>query len=314
LFCAEPLKLELVSAERIWNEAPHNAFTSLVRFKDRWFCSFREGKAHVSPDGAMRILTSADGKTWESAALLNSETADLRDPKLCVSPQGQLIVSAVAALHKPVGYTHRSMLWRSDDGRTWSEPLEIGDPNYWLWRINWRGNEAFSVGYDCAKLADTRLFRSTDGQRFEQWVVPFVSGGAPNEASLVFRRDDSCVCLLRRDGKPVGLVGTAKPPYKEWEWKELSKYVGGPHMISFPGEPADRLVAAVRLIDGKHRTALCAIDADTGKVTELLTLPSGGDCSYPGIVWHDNQLWVSYYSSHEGKTSIYLARAKVVDK
>ena len=46
-------------------------------------------------------------------------------------------------------------------------------------------------------------------------------------------------------------------------------------------------------------------------VTPQLILPSGGDCSYPGMVWHDDLLWVSYYSSHEGKGSIYLARVKV---
>jgi hypothetical protein len=28
-------------------------------------------------------------------------------------------------------------------------------------------------------------------------------------------------------------------------------------------------------------------------------------------VYRDGMLWVSYYSSHEGKTSIYLARVKV---
>lgn len=61
--------LTLVSSQRIWNEAPHNAFTDLVRFKDRWYCVFREGKAHVSPDGALRVLTSVDGEKWESAAL-----------------------------------------------------------------------------------------------------------------------------------------------------------------------------------------------------------------------------------------------------
>ena len=31
----------------------------------------------------------------------------------------------------------------------------------------------------------------------------------------------------------------------------------------------------------------------------------------PGLVWHDNLLWMSYYSSHEGKTSIYLAKIKL---
>ncbi|HMT68306.1 MAG TPA: hypothetical protein PKE28_11980, partial [Bacteroidales bacterium] len=43
----------------------------------------------------------------------------------------------------------------------------------------------------------------------------------------------------------------------------------------------------------------------------VLILPGGGDCSYPGMVWHEDMLVVSYYSSHEGKSSIYIARIRV---
>ena len=55
-----------------------------------------------------------------------------------------------------------------------------------------------------------------------------------------------------------------------------------------------------------------AADARRG-YEPVLTLPSGGDTSYAGMVWHDGLLWVSYYSSHEGKTAIYLARVKLAD-
>ena len=48
-----------------------------------------------------------------------------------------------------------------------------------------------------------------------------------------------------------------------------------------------------------------------GKLTEALKLPSGGDTSYAGLVWHDGLLWISYYSSHEGKTNIYLAKVRI---
>jgi hypothetical protein len=48
-----------------------------------------------------------------------------------------------------------------------------------------------------------------------------------------------------------------------------------------------------------------------GTVTPHVTLPSGGDTSYAGLAWQDGLLWVSYYSSHEGKTSIYLAKVKL---
>ena len=49
----------------------------------------------------------------------------------------------------------------------------------------------------------------------------------------------------------------------------------------------------------------------SGTLTPALKLPSSGDTSYAGMVWHDERLWVSYYSSHEGKTSIYVAKVKL---
>jgi hypothetical protein len=42
-----------------------------------------------------------------------------------------------------------------------------------------------------------------------------------------------------------------------------------------------------------------------------LTLPCGGDSSYVGMVWHEDLLWLSYYSSHEDGTNIYLAKVRV---
>src|SRR2546428_7390583 len=81
----------LVEVRRIWDRAPHNAFTDLVRFRDRWICVFREGRSHVSPDGAIRVITSRDGRDWTSVARLVSAKADLRDPKVTVTPGGRFM-------------------------------------------------------------------------------------------------------------------------------------------------------------------------------------------------------------------------------
>jgi len=89
----------LVSVKRLWDKAQHNAFTDLVRFQERWWCVFREGEKHVSPDGALRVITSSDGETWESAALLQSATEDLRDGKLSVTSDGRLLL--IGAAHRP---------------------------------------------------------------------------------------------------------------------------------------------------------------------------------------------------------------------
>lgn len=84
--------MELISVKRIWDQGEHNAFTDLVLFQGALFCVFREGSAHVSPDGALRILRSLDaGGTWQRVSLLTSTQADLRDGKL-IEFRGELLL------------------------------------------------------------------------------------------------------------------------------------------------------------------------------------------------------------------------------
>jgi hypothetical protein len=293
----------LVSVRKIWDAAPHNAFTNLIRHKGEWFCVFREGQGHVSPDGALRVITSKDGETWTSAARITSETADLRDAQITVAPDGRLMLSGAAALHQPAAAKHQTMAYFSEDGRTWSDGVEIGEPNFWLWRVTWHQGTAYGLGYSTTEEKSVRLYKSTDGKAFDTLVSNLFDKEYPNESSIVFLEDDSAVCLLRRQGN--GLVGRAKPPYTDWTWKDLGVPIGGPDLFRLPD---GRFVAAVRLYDGGARTSLCWLEPETGSFEEFLRFPSGGDTSYAGMVWHEGLLWVSYYSSHEGKTSIYLAK------
>ena len=52
---------ELISVDRIWDHAPHNGFTDLIRFQDRWWCVFREAEGHATPGGITRVISSDDG-------------------------------------------------------------------------------------------------------------------------------------------------------------------------------------------------------------------------------------------------------------
>lgn len=304
-------KAVLVDAQRIWDAAPHNAFTDLVRFKDRWYCVFREGSGHVSPDGALRVLTSTDAVHWESAALVTSEDSDLRDAKITVTPDNRLLLAGAEAIQTPTGRHHQSLVWFSEDGSTWTAKHKVGTLDNWLWRITWHNGHAYGFGYGTGdKQGVLSLFHSEDGNDFETLIEKVdVAGTYPNESSVLFLPDDTAYCLLRQDGTPnSGNLGTSQPPYTEWNWKSLDKRIGGPEMIRLPD---GRIIAAVRLYDKKVRTSLCWLDPQAGRLTEALALPSGGDTSYAGMVWHDDHLWVSYYSSHEGKTSIYLAKVRL---
>src|SRR5262245_51315777 len=87
------VKAEVIEQRKIWSAGEHNAFTDLLYWKNRWWCVFRESEAHVGGDGTIRVITSTDGSTWESAANLAEADVDLRDPKLTVMPDGRLMLN-----------------------------------------------------------------------------------------------------------------------------------------------------------------------------------------------------------------------------
>lgn len=323
-------RLELVGdVVKIWDAGKHNAFTDLIRFKEQWFCTFREGDAHVGGDGKLRVLVSADGAKWTSAALLEEKGIDLRDPKFSITAAGRLMIVAGGSV-----YEGKKLLGRqprvafSKDGKEWTAPKRVLAEGDWLWRVTWNGGKCYGVSYNAARretkdakdAATTgkvepgaaewklKLWVSAAGEKYDL-VTHLDVPGHPNETTLRFAPTGEMVALVRREGgNQKGWVGLSKAPYKEWSWKELPGRVGGPNFVFAQGAPT---VAATRLYDGKVRTSLCLLDPINGKLDEVLKLPSGGDTSYAGLVWHDGVLWVSYYSSHEGKSAIYLAKVKL---
>lgn len=308
--------VKLLSVKKIWDRGGHNAFTDLARFQGRWYCSFREGAGHVAGAGVCRVLASDDGATWEPAGLVESRDVDLRDPKLSVTPDGRLMMvggAAAPADRKPLK-DHYSFVCFSKDGMAWSSPQRVLDSWQWLWRVTWHNDRAYGVAYnwdqkspDNQKNWTATIYQSGDGLKWNKLAdVPHPN---PTEGSLAFAGDE-LLCLLRRDGTPnSALLGRSKPPYTEWTWQDLGVFFGGPQLARAPD---GSWWACGRMIDkGAAHTVLCRLHTDKGKLQPVLTLPSGGDTSYPGMIWHQGQLWISYYSSHEDrKACIYLARVQ----
>jgi hypothetical protein len=219
-----------------------------------------------------------------------------------------MIVAAAGPHAKPT--SRQSYVWFSDDGSDWTEPVPIGEPDFWMWGIEWHEGAAYGVSFDYpSKLTHTRLQTSKDGVEFETLVAQLNPQPDTNEAAIIFRDDGTAVALVRRDTAGA-LIGTSSGDFTKWEWKDTEVRIGGPALIELPD---GRILGGGRLYDGGHRTSLFWVDADKGKLTECLRLPSGGDTSYPGFILHAGVLYVSYYSSHDGKTSIYLAKVKIRD-
>lgn len=313
----------------IWQSHAHLAFTDLIFFADAWFCVFREALAHVSAEGALRIIRSRDGEHWFSVALISQAGVDLRDGKLIPHPNGTLQLIGAAVRYLP-DYQLQSQTWFSTDGCRWSDAQAIGPANMWLWRMTWHTTSAqppcaYAVGYHAKNPRFAQLFQSHDGQDFRAHGAAFAVSGYANEAALQFSAgigdafgSEEAWCLLRRDPE-VAMLGRSKAPFVDWQWQPCDRRIGGPQALCINGV----WLTTVRLYDHKVRTSVCRLEPD-GRLIEVITLPSAGDCSYAGMVYrpnehrsdqltehrnvHDHELWISYYSSHGATSAIYVAK------
>lgn len=309
---------QVVSVKKIWDGGGHNAFTDLIRFNGEWFCTFRESEGHVAGDGKIRVLTSHDGDKWISASLLTEDGVDLRDPKLSITPKKQLMLVLGGTIHEGSKVTGRQpRVAFSQDGHTWTTPQRVLTNNDWLWRVTWKDGRAYGIVYtvpgrkEATTKADewtARLVESSDGIHFRD-VTELNIPDRPNEATIRFNKNGDAIALIRREaGNKEAWIGTSTVPYRGWKWKTAGMFVGGPNFIILPD---NSMIAGGRQMHPAPTGARTFVGRmDLQSVTPEITLPSGGDCSYPGLVWHEGYLWVSYYSSHEGRTSIYLAKIK----
>ena len=322
-------KPEILSVEKIWDQGQHNAFTDLIRWRGKWYCSFREADAHVGGDGKLRVLESVDGQKWEPVGLVEETGIDLRDPKLSITPDNRLMIVAGGSVYqggkKLLGRQPRVTF--SADGRAWTAPQRVLTEDEWLWRVTWHDGQAYGMSYNAAARSSTeakaaaanqpfapgpaewklKLVTSTDGLKWDL-VTHLDVPGHPNESTVRFMPDGEMIAMVRREGgSKNGWIGTSKPPYQQWKWHEAGHRWGGPNFIVLPD---GSMWAGSR--SHQEKGALTALARFGREIYEpVLTLPSGGDTSYPGLVWHEGILWMSYYASHEGKTAIYLAKIKL---
>ncbi|PLA74896.1 hypothetical protein CYQ88_03045 [Hydrogenovibrio sp. SC-1] len=302
--------LKLESVDCVWDKGAHNAFTDLILFDGYWYCAFRQAQHHMSLDGQIVILCRQNDQAWVKSAEISWAGGDLRDPKFVVTPQGQLVLMAGVRWAVPTSPSSVlcSVTWQLKKGAVSDPFVTDQDEGTWRWSGSANPNHIFSIGY-AGKDMDGCLYLSEDGKYWQPHLKPFFPNPDcfSNEASLVFAPDATGYCLLRRDGEECpGLFGQAKPPYQVWQWQPLSVRIGGPKLIQLS---SGELIAAFRVFEEKQpKVMIYEIETESARLNHLITLPSEGDCSYPGLVEKDEHLWVSYYSSHEGKAAIYLAK------
>ncbi|MEX0642987.1 MAG: hypothetical protein WD468_09825 [Pirellulales bacterium] len=318
---------ETPTVEKIWDQARHSAFTDLIRWQDRFYCTFREGERHVfGADGQVRIITSDDGKHWKSVALLAEKGVDLRDPKLSITPDDRLMILMGGSYYKGHKLLRRlsrvSFLKPGEAEPTNPVPVKldssVASGNDWVWRVTWHKGVGYGNLYQAFYPPGTKPdFPNADNRPWGFYLVKTIDGihyepvatfdlGMANEATSIFLDDDRMLTIVRN--VDVADLGISSPPYTDWKWKRLPRQLGGPDLIHLPN---GTIVLGTRVLEGPQgsiRHTIFGTLALDGTFTECIRLPSGNDTSYPGMLIYNDMLWASYYSSHEGRASIYLAK------
>lgn len=306
---------EILRVDRIESQADHAAFTDLTLVEGELLLTFREGRSHVSSDGTIRVLRSADGRRWRSAANLTIAGRDLRDADVTPLGDGRFaLLAGCCERTEDGGRTRRgtgTVVSFSDTGERWSKPVVATPEGRWLWRAERMGDELFGFAYGGRNSEDGTVLdfcRSSDGQRWETSIADVLVDGSPSEAVLRCAPDGSALALVRRDAPDSpAMLGTSTAPFRRWQWRALDRVLHCPNLMRVE----DRWIVAGRGLDPDAHVALYALDPKEPRLEEILRFESSGDCGYPGLVWHDERAWVSFYSSHHERTAVYLAQVRL---
>lgn len=325
----KPPQVAVSNIRRVFHNGEHNAFTDLCRFRDQLYLTFRScPDGHmVNPTASVIILRSKDaGATWEQVHRFFVKERDPRDPHFLVFRDRLFVYTGTwwsgattlprdeYDMNKHLGFA----VW-SDDGTQWNSPVMLeGTFGHYIWRAASFGDKAFlcgrrKPGFDIGAKGEgekvqSLMLESDDGLVWKKRA--YFTETAGDETAFLFESDGSVLAVGRHGGGKNAQLFRSKPPYTDWERKDLDRSIGGP-LIAKWGDYI--LVGGRKTTPGKGATtSLCWLIDDA--LQEFAEFPSGGDNSYPGFVaLSPTRALVSYYSSHEkdaaGKTitAIYMA-------
>ena len=321
-------QVEVTNIRRAYHNGEHNAFTDLIRWKGKFWLTFRScPDGHmVHPTSSIRILCSSDTLEWKEVHRFSVPRRDTRDPHFMVFQDKLFAYTGTwwsgddtlpredYDLNKHLGYAVYS-----ESGESWSEPTQLeGTYGHYIWRAATHGEKAYlcarrkrnyseqESGAGGASIVESAMLESEDGLNWRFHSLFQADRG--NETAFLFEENGSLLAISRC-GSDTAQLGTAAPPWTEKKIVDLPTYLGGPMLARWG---ARYVVGGRRNTENGPKTALYWL-ADEA-LSPIVELPSGGDNSYPGFVeLEDGSGLVSWYSSHEKNsdgesiTAIYLA-------
>ncbi len=316
------LRGQFAGTQVIWNRAPINRDTDIVRWQDRWYVVCCEMSEEFAGNVALRILSSNDGKEWAPVARLERPVPKLSyrfDPAFTVLPNGALQVTALGM---------QTLSWTTRDGKTWSSPELTLPKDHEFSQDAWHDGSVLRYAHGTHDgNSSTVQFFTGKGTEPLTSVYEETFDFIPDDAALIFDGDRAHCVMSRQAKNPIpqdkslgrqfqlGLLGTAEKPFTNWQWKPIRSPLSVPRVIRMSD---GRVVAAVGLSHKKDTITLGELDLSSGVLREFLDIPISLErliqASYHrqivGLAENNGQLWVTYHASHEGKLAVHLAKVE----
>lgn len=302
----------------------HNLGTDLCFWRGFYWLTYCRRSAHTSVDGAIVVLRSIDLERWQEIAFINTEGDD-RDPKLL--PVGDRLFLYFSTWVKPYeenrglreSYGNSGVISYvsiSEDGATWSKPVQVYEENYWLWRPRF-----YDGVFYCTEKGGW-LLTSKDGLKWikkshiprekDKFLRSVNHRPCPafNEADIIFRPSGELWCISRTKYREPdnSLFYFSKPPYEDWECVDLKTRIHCPVFCESGGKVyvAGRRNPSAPWISQSTPAGNTGIWlVEKGKVIPVLALPSDGDAAYPGLIsLKPVKLLISYYSQHAYRSGV----------
>lgn len=224
-------------------------FPHLIRFKDAWYCGFREAQIHDNhPSGKSRIIRSTDGRKWETVKLIEWDGADAGTPRFSITAEGLLMMSLtllfVSKEPREDGYHYQldrktlglglvpyseaeadvacqSATWLTSDGENWGSAYACPSAvNTNRFNVTWYNGMGYAVTNALGINRTGTIHRTRDGKSWRILLKDFIPAEQADEAGLAFTSDGTGCCLLRGNSATIAKLGIGKAPYyQDWQWK-----------------------------------------------------------------------------------------------
>lgn len=323
--------IKLLHKAKIYSDGRHNAFTDMIYFKQKYYACFRNGRAHMSPDGRAVILTCSspvDAHDWRR----NKEFAlegDVRDTKFFIF---QDALHMILPVRIPDEKRRTVCIYHTltKDGVRWQNPVKIFKKNWVSWRPKAHNGKLYGAFYSYEEdMMDWKvaLYSSVNAKTWTP-VSVISSGLAPNETEIEFL-DGKLYAWVRREGGET-LECVSSSPYRNWKVHSLKKRLHAPVVHKGAGkavlgvrefQPLDGftdVAVADEIIQMRRQWQKLSLwEWKKNKFQGALTLEEGEniDAGYLGIASpgkNKKEAFVSYYLGNTVRADIYCAQVKIL--